>query len=98
MECDPAQAEGWLQPVMIESKVKPTWRTDAGKRWKVKMTVGSGAVTPVVPTNLVPGIKYQETEKTRQGPHYRVANGGRIPNRGEVAIKGVTPEGQGIKL
>ena len=83
---------------MTEGKVKPNWRVDEGDHWKVKMTVDSGAVTSVVPTNLVPGINYTETEKTRQGLHYRVANGGRIPNRGEVSIEGTTSEGQGIKL
>ena len=96
--CVRCDDEGYLQPVMSESRVKPAWRVGEGSHWKVKMIVDSGAVTSVVPTNLVPGINYTETEKTRQGLHYRVANGGRVPNRGEVAIEGTTAEGQGIKL
>ena len=71
---------------------------DKGTHWDIQLTVDSGAVTSVVPTNLIPGALYRENEKSRSGLHYRVANGGRIPNRGEVIIEGEVGGNQPIKL
>ena len=76
----------------------PPWRKEEGEHWILKMIVDSGAVTSVVPTNLIPGAIYRETEKSKAGLHYRVANGARIPNRGELDIIGKTATGIDIKL
>ena len=89
---------GNIQPVMVERDEKPGWRLDKGTHWDIKLTVDSGAVTLVVPTNLIPGAPYRETEKSRSGLHYRVANRGRIPNRGEMVIEGKVAGTQPIKL
>ena len=90
--------DGNIHPVMVERDVKPGWRTNKGTHWDIQLAVESGAVTSVVPKNLIPGASYRENEKSRAGLHYRVANGGRIPNRGEVVIEGKVGSNQPIKL
>ena len=53
-----------------------TWR-------ELEVTVDSGACDTVLPTDQCQEIKLQESEQSKQGLEYEVANGDTIPNLGE---------------
>ena len=67
---------------------------DTHGEWEViDMAVDSGASETVVNEDMLPSTKVEESEHSRRGVQYEVANGVRIPNLGEKAFKGETEEG-----
>ena len=50
---------------------------------EIEITVESGACDTVLPSRMLPGIKLEETEASRRGEEYQVANGHSIFNEGE---------------
>ena len=62
----------------------------------VTAVVDSGAARPVIPPDILPEIKINETAESRSGHSFRGAhkNGAPIENLGEQTVLGVTAEGQ----
>ena len=60
------------------------------------VTVDSGAADHVSNKEIEKGIEVRETEASKKGMSYRVANGETIPNRGEKVLRGVTDTGKNI--
>ena len=50
----------------------------------------SGAAASVIPERCVPDHPVLPSEGSRYGVHYLSANGGRIPNQGEVKLDFLT--------
>jgi hypothetical protein len=68
-----------------------------GQEWEqVDVTVDSGAADHVSNKEIGKGIEVRETEASKKGMSYRVANGETIPNRGEKVLRGVTDTGKNI--
>eukprot|EP00969_Alexandrium_andersonii_P148645 6570240-Alexandrium_andersonii.AAC.1 len=51
---------------------------------RLQVAVDSGAPASVIPEGLLSGQKAKPSEGSRTGVSYLAADGGRIPNRGEV--------------
>jgi hypothetical protein len=49
---------------------------------EIEITVDSGACDTVLPSKMLPGVKLEETEASRNGEEYEVANGHVIYNEG----------------
>ena len=65
-----------------------------GDSWeKIEVTVDSGAADHVSNDKVGHGVTIRETEASKRGMNYRVANGAPIPNRGETVLRGVTDDG-----
>ena len=63
--------------------------------WEVlKITVDSGASDSVGPLGLAPGVPRRETEVSKRGLEYTVANGGKVVNKGEKEVPMITEEGE----
>ena len=60
----------------ISTVVEPEWQ-------EIEITVDSGACDTVMPTSLSPQISLLQTEMSRSGMEYEVANGAGLPNMGE---------------
>ena len=65
---------------------------------EIEITVDSGACDTVLPSRMLPGVKLEETEASRRGEEYEVANGHSMFNEGEkrcvMTTKGSsTPKG-----
>ena len=56
---------------------------------KVRITVDSGAAETVGPRNIAKGIPIRPTKASREGRHYRAANGTQIKNYGQKRLEGV---------
>ena len=76
---------------------KPTKDEFRGYR-KMEVMVDSGAAATVIPERLLPDHPVRSGEASRRGVHYLAADGGRIPNLGEIDIKFVTREGHRSNL
>ena len=63
----------------------------------MKAVVDSGAKETVTPPGLLPG-QVEESPMQRVGGRYRVANGVRLPNLGQLLAEFRTPEGHGCSL
>ena len=59
---------------------------------RVEVAVGSGAAASVLPERCLPEHPGRSSEGPRSGVHYLAANGGRIPNQGEMPLDFVTKE------
>ena len=59
----------------------------------ITVTADSGAADHVAPKNVATHIRTQETSASRQGMKYVAANGHRIANEGQKAVRGLTSEG-----
>ena len=69
-------------------------RVDTQGEWEViDMAVDSGASETVLNEDMLPSTGTSESEHSRRGVQYEVANGVRIPNLGEKVFKGETEEG-----
>ena len=70
-----------------------------GFQWKpIEMTIDSGACDHVTPKSQVSGCKVKMTEAVMHGVTYSAANGGIIPNEGEVDVQGYTADGKPLGL
>ena len=58
----------------------------------MEVAVDSGAAASVLPERCLPEHPVKPSEGSRSGVHYLAANGGRIPNQGEMALDFVTKE------
>jgi len=63
-----------------------------GQWEEVEIIIDSGATVPVFPPRIGKLYKIQESEGSRNGDEYRVANGDKIPNLGEKVLPVVTEE------
>lgn len=63
--------------------------------WKrVRVTFDTGAGESVAPKGAFPGVKPQESIASKQGLFYRVANGKKVWNEGELRVNALTNEFQ----
>ena len=60
---------------------------ESGKYQRVKVCPDSGAVKFVAPPTFAPLTPLEESEESKRGRGYRVANGGWIPNQGQKTIR-----------
>ena len=60
---------------------------------KVVVTADSGAGEHVCPPTLFPQVPVRESEGSKKGVTYKVANGESIPNKGEKKIEGQNSNG-----
>ena len=61
-----------------------SWIDETKMGWtEIEVTVDSGACDTVMPTRMCPHISVVETEDSKRGMEYEVANGETIPNVGE---------------
>ena len=65
---------------------------------KVEVMVDSGAGNTVCPKDKISSVPTVETEKSRNGGGFKVANGVRIKNEGEKNVKGITTGGQTLAI
>ncbi len=63
-----------------------------GEWEELEIIIDSGATVPVFPPRVGKLYKLQESEGSKNGDEYRVANGDRIPNLGEKVLPVVTEE------
>ena len=64
-----------------------------GKKWtQLEFAVDSGAVATVIPPCAVAGMTIKPSEASRAGHSYHSADGGEIPNLGEVTLRGKTDD------
>ena len=59
---------------------------------RVEVAVDSGAAASVLPDRCLPNHPVKPSEGSRNGVHYLAANGGRIPNQGEMVLDFITKE------
>ena len=62
------------------------------------MTVDSGACDHVTPKKAMPTVRVKMTEAVKHGVTYSAANGGIIPNEGEIDLEGYTEDGKPLGL
>ncbi|CAE8636765.1 unnamed protein product, partial [Polarella glacialis] len=73
-----------------------TWE---GKRWQqLEFAVDSGAVATVIPPHAVQGMSTVPSAGSKAGHCYHTADGGEIPNLGEVVLLGRTDDLQGCAV
>ena len=84
-EEEPTEA---LMPLRAAPGRKPDFK---GYR-RLEMIVDSGAAASVMPENLLKDYKVTRGEAAQRGVHYLTADGGRVPNLGEMSVKFVTKE------
>ena len=75
-----------LQPASLNAIKSDGWE-------EVEMAVDSGASETVVGEDMVVTANLKESEGSRRGVEYKVANGESIPNLGEKVFAAVTKEG-----
>merc|ERR1711994_513217 len=71
---------------------------DEGDWETLELTVDSGAVDHVGPPEAATGFDVQESEKSRAGFNYIVANGSPLPNEGEKHLAGMSLDWKPMKL
>ena len=64
----------------------------------ITITADSGAADHVSPKNVATHIRTQETSASRQGMKYVAANGHKIANEGQKAIRGLTSDGRPLNM
>ena len=77
-------------PVNVGSR---PWQETFGEWTRVDLTIDSGACETVGPPGLATAINIKESEGSKRGDKYRVANDDTIPNLGEKFIMGVNENG-----
>ena len=75
-----------MQPAALNAIKSDGWE-------EVEMTVDSGASETVVGEEMVVTANLKESEGSRRGIEYKVANGESIPNLGEKVFAALTEEG-----
>jgi hypothetical protein len=75
-----------LHPAINEKAAGNVWR-------KVKGVMDSGATESVAPPSMCPNYRVQESEGSREGQKYAVANGEEIENLGEQILDIITNKG-----
>ena len=60
---------------------------EGGKYQRVKVCPDPGAVKFVAPPTFAPLVPLEQSEESKRGRGYRVANGGWIPNQGQKTIR-----------
>ena len=71
-------------PTRIDQPTISVVRPPSQDGWEeIEITVDSGACDTVLPSRMLPGVKLEETEASRRGEEYEVANGHSIFNEGE---------------
>ena len=83
----------------VESKVTELnavsqWRREEADMVCVRAAMDSGALDPVAPPSMAPGVLIQESPGSNVGQLYGGATGHKIPNMGEQQIVGPYPEAQ----
>ena len=78
-------------------KSRPWMRKIQGG-YELDLMLDSGAVTTIMPADTFPGHKPRETEASRRGITYMVANGGEIKNKGEFTVRGVAANGTKMNI
>ena len=65
------------------SKLAPSNPED----WEeIEITIDSGACDTVLPSHMLPGVQLEDTEASRNGEEYEVANGHSIFNEGQKHV------------
>ena len=80
-----------LQPVSLNT-------ISADGYEEIEMAVDSGASETVVNEDMLPTVSLKESEGSRKGIEYKVANGESIPNLGEKRFKAWSREGVGRNI
>ena len=80
-----------LQPASLSAIRADGWE-------EVEMAVDSGASETVVGEDMIVTANLKESEGSRRGIEYKVANGDSIPNLGEKKFKAWTREGVGRNI
>ena len=96
-ECGPV-----LHPLLLEDHERDrcVFPLDAGPPRKpeyaghtmVEVAVDSGAAASVMPESFLPDHPVRPSEGSVSGVHYLAANGGRIPNQGQMTLEFLTRE------
>ena len=91
-----------LGPLLLESECcvgdlmplreGPRLRKEFAGYTRMEVTVDSGVAASVIPEKLLPGHAIRPSEGSKAGVHYLAADGGRIPNLGEVEVAFLTKE------
>ena len=91
----PSEAE-----VNIAEVVYPPGRelnlAEIPKYLTMKVVLDSGAGAHVINAKACPGYRVEESEMSRSGAAFRGADGGRIPNLGQVTLNLVSGDSKGI--
>ena len=69
------------------------WFRETTKGYEIDLIIDSGAVATITPVRTIPGEIPRETEASRRGMSYTVANGAAIANKGEVTLRGQAENG-----
>lgn len=69
-----------------------------GEWEQVELAVDSGAAETVINEDMILSVTTQDSQASRKGVEYEVANGIRIPNLGEKRFVGVSSEGIGRRI
>ena len=94
-------AEADLAPLLLETDgdqdIMPLRegrhrRPEYERYTKLEVAVDSGAAASVMPERCLPDHPVVPSEGSRNGVHYLSANGGRIPNQGEMQLDFITKE------
>ena len=83
---------------MNRNTVEKTWFRETVKGYEVDLTIGSGAVATITPAGTIPGEVPRETEASRRGMTYMVANGAAIVNQGELTLRGTAENGTAMNV
>ena len=59
---------------------------------KLELLVDSGAAASVMPEKLLEDYPVLQGEAAKRGVHYLTADGGRVPNLGEMRVRFITKE------
>ena len=78
-------------------KSRPWMRRIQGG-YELDLMLDSGAVATIMPADTFPGHKPRETEASRRGITYVVADGGEIKNKGELTIRGIAENGTRMNI
>ncbi len=64
---------------------------------RVRICPDSGAIVFIAPRDFAPHVELEESEASRRGVQYRVANKGLIPNLGQKVVEGLDINGNNTK-
>ena len=85
-------ASGRLSPLTTIEPEGLSPMVDVPQWEEISLAVDSGASETVIPEGTVKAAKMMQSEGSRRGVEYEVANGHRIPNLGQKTFNGVTEE------
>ena len=94
--CQPSGDQKSFRLNMLETLVPPHLNTVKVDGWEqFEMAVDSGASETVIGEDMVVTAELKESEGSRNGVEYKVANGDSIPNLGEKRFSAYTQENVG---